>query len=359
MNADVSRPPAVATSTPIAGLLEEDECDKIRAVKAWVVSMLEERSSNGSQSPLSMPSAYWSDFCRYFSYMLALPEEYYGQLRLHTYHLDGDNYQAFYFGDGHSFRRALGYDALVAGLPPQYRLSAPAILGEFGHHFDGALVNKAILRFQKTVRTLYLEGVLPQLEAAGKHSHLLEIGGGYGCLALHVKRLLKNATYWMVDLPETLLFAASYLSLALPEARIHFYDRQNPIPSQGRMADHDFVLLPNYALRRLQGVAFDLALNTASFQEMSADQLDEYLGYLQATAKLLYSSNHDVQDKNAERIDVMGALRQRFHVKEVQPLLPLRTKIRALCYRAAYLLRLGEKPQDRGRYEREYVCIPR
>lgn len=360
MNDDRPRTSGAAVAvTPISGLLGEGECEKIRAVKAWVVSMLEERSLKDGQGYAGMPSHYWSDFCRYFSYMLGLPEESYSQLRLHTYHLDGDNYQDFYFGDAQSFRRAMGYDALVAGLPVKYRLSAPAILGEFGYDFDGSLVNKTLLRFQKTVRTLYREGVLQQLETATERSQLLEIGGGYGCLALHLKRLLPNTTYWMVDLPETLLFAASYLSLALPDARMYFYDAHSPIPPHGRMADYDFILLPNYALRHLQGVTFDLALNTASFQEMSAAQLNEYLDCIRATSKLLYSSNHDVQDKNPERIDVTETLRQRFRLTAVQPLLPLRTRIRALCYHAAYLLRLAEKPQDRGRYEKEYVCIPR
>ncbi len=337
-------------------LLSKNECMKIKKIKSWVVEMIQERALRQIQDNKVLPSEYWSNFCNYFGYMLGLSEEYYGQLRLHTYHLDGDNYQSFYFGDVRYYRMATSYDKLVSVIPSKYRLSAPKILGEFGYDLGGCTVNNTIVRLQRTINTLYLEGVLPNLEATKERQFLLEVGGGYGCLAYQLKRILDNTTYFVVDLPETLLFSASYLSLALPDKRIYLYDSSFPKLLSAELSDYDFILLPNYALSYLTGIKFDLALNIASFQEMTRDQLIEYLDFIRAHSRLLYSMNQPVQDKNPDHINVTDALKERFSMKRIPAPFILRESRRWWIRFAAYLLGLRERLQNEYK---EYVCTPK
>ncbi len=335
-------------------LLDEEQCLKIKTIKSWVLSMVEERALRQRQDNSVLPSEYWTDFCGYFRYMTDLSEEYFGQLRLHTYHLDGETYQSVYFGDAGVFRKRWCYDRLISGIPPRYRLSAPKILGEFGHDLDGYVVNHSILRFQSVINALYSHGVLADLKAREGRKFLLEIGGGYGCLAYQLKRIVDNSTYVIIDLPETLLFSASYLSLALPDKRIYFYDA-SVAKAIGRASDYDFMLLPNYALSCLANNSFDLALNTASFQEMTAEQLNQYLTFIEAHCKLLYSQNERVQPKNEAKIDVTSELAARFLVKTVSAPFILEEKLRSLAYFVAYLLKLRGKPENQ--YE-AYICLP-
>ena len=48
---------------------------------------------------------------------------------------------------------------------------------------------------------------------------VLEIGGGYGALAYWFKSAFPNATYTIIDLPESLLFSRLYLSLTRPDIK--------------------------------------------------------------------------------------------------------------------------------------------
>ena len=336
-------------------LLNEEECSKIRKIKSQVSAMISERAVLEAQKGKLLPSPYWSDFCGFFRYMMGLSEEYYGDLRLHTYHLDSDNYQRFYFGDPAIFRKNTSYDKLISRVPAKYRLGAPRILGEFGYDFDGCTVNGSIVGFQSTVNTLYLQGVLPKLEGKKGRKFLLEIGVGYGCLAYQIKRILDDATYVIVDLPETLLFSASYLSLALPEKNICLYDSALPLVPE-KASSYDFILLPNYLLPQLARMRFDLALNTESFQEMTRAQLTDYLDFIQASCDLLYSKNKRAQEWNRQDIDVTSELSERFILRGSPSPFDAVQMINVMAKSVAYILGLRTKPQKE---REEYICVPK
>ena len=204
--------------------MDEMERTKIKEIKRRVVAMLEERQPLETASGLvESPSKYWSEFCSYFDYMLELPEEYFAKLRLHTYHLTGDNYQTYYFTEPGDSLEAWQWDMLTDGIPPQYILNEPE--GGIGFYLaDDRFVSRDITIYQRTISSLYRRGVLAELSRR-KKSYVLEIGGGYGASAHHFKNICRNVTYIIVDLPETLLFSASYLSLLNPQKKIYVYDR--------------------------------------------------------------------------------------------------------------------------------------
>jgi len=261
------------------------------------------------------PTRYWVFFSQAFQYVRRLPAEEFRNLRLHTYHIDGGNYQQLFFSLPDGFRLAIDY--LQQGLPDRFRLAAPQIAGEYGHSIDGRLINDTTLRWQKLFRSLWLAGELDRLSRQ-KRPVFLEIGGGYGSLAHAILSAFPRALYLIVDLPETLLFSASYLSLVHGPNRIHLLEPGTMISS--RAGDGvSVILIPNFELRSLKSMRFDLSINIQSFQEMSAPQIQTYLEFLSDRSVVLLSCNHDRNHFSDERIDVTRSIRKRFRVKRLPP----------------------------------------
>ncbi len=309
--------------------MRESELLKIRDIKLRVKAMLDERQSLQSRDDGEVvnPSAYWSDFCSYFDYMLGLEEQYYAKVRLHTYHLTTDNYQFYYFaetgvlGGSETFRRNIALEQLSEGLPPTYILNEPD--GGIGFRYDdGRFVSIDIARYQRVVASLYRHHVLSSLpHSENRRASLLEIGGGYGGLAHHLSRIAERSTYVIVDLPETLLFSAAYLMLLNPEKKIYLYgaDDFQEVVENDDWGGYDFILIPNYRLRALEGRKFDFVLNMTSLQEMRVKQAEEYLDFIRAhCAGVFYSWNEDRhQPHNAEMTNLSELLRRRFKLLDI------------------------------------------
>jgi putative sugar O-methyltransferase len=352
--------------------MEEVDRAKIRSIKSKVMAMLKERHSVAeSQGVVASPSQYWSSVCSYFDYMLGLSEEYFAKLRVHTYHLSGDTYQTYLY-DSEDFRHANNLDALTRGIPSAYVLNEPD--GGIGFRYrDGRFVSADSLRFQRIVNTLYRQGILSELSGdRARKCHVLEIGAGYGGLAHQLSNICKNMTYVIVDLPETLLFSASYLSLLNPKKKIYLYDSEDfsRLVESETLASYDFVLLPNYRLHSLSRLRFDLVINIASFQEMRTGQVEEYLDFIQRTCTgFLYSWNQDREPRNEELSNLSSLLKQRFEVTEVSDWQMSRASwnvegrtrvklvLKAVVKKIALAVGLLDRPTRDFPY-REYVCIP-
>ena len=224
----------------LIGSQEETLCEIQRKVRA----MLDERQMSIHDGPSRRPSSYWTDFTSFFDYMRDLSPTSLAKVRLHTYHLTGDNYQTYYFGNRAAFVNFYGEWLATDGLPAEHVLSEP----EDGIGFrldDGRFVSADIARFQRTVSTLSRRGVLGELSRSESSPLVIEIGGGYGGLAVHLSRILKRCRYILVDLPETLVFSASYLVLQAPTKRLYLYDPADRLDAES-LADFDFVLQDAY-----------------------------------------------------------------------------------------------------------------
>jgi hypothetical protein len=100
----------------------------------------------------------------------------------------------------------------------------------------------------------------------------LEIGAGNGNLASFFHHY-DHARVVIVDLPETILYSASYLGSVFPDAKVLL---PNEVGASVQPADFDFVFLTPAQAGRLPEHAFDLVVNCFSMQEMTRAQVAEY-----------------------------------------------------------------------------------
>lgn len=176
------------------------------------------------------------------------------------------------------------------GVAPEHVFSPPLVMGEVGFDVDGRCVNRDTVACQERINLMREFGVFDHL--AGKGAPLiLEIGAGYGGLAWYLKQRFQDATYLIVDLPQSLLFSGCYLAVAVPGVEVQVFSPENRIIPPGSIT-----LIPNHLLPALPRSAVDVAVNTLSFAEMPKDTVIEYAGWLEknlAEDGLLFEQNFD------------------------------------------------------------------
>jgi hypothetical protein len=172
----------------------------------------------------------------------------------------------------------------------------PAICGEVGWYEAGVIVNHDTLAYQERGTLLHRLGIFQFLEdriAERGFARVLEIGGGFGALARHIKQVCPNVAYTICDLPEAFYFSATYLTLTLPAFQSRF------ITSADASVDAlDAIhFIPNYSLpNALAGRQFDLVINTLSMSEMSEYQIGRYGEIISAViggGGMFFEQNHD------------------------------------------------------------------
>jgi hypothetical protein len=178
---------------------------------------------------------------------------------------------------------------------PSHLIPKPqAKLGEVGWLVDGTLVNRDVVAYLERVALMHGCGLLDEL-ATRKKVRILEIGGGYGGLAQHLSKVLPNAEYYICDLPLSLFFSATYLTLlAQNPDKVHLYTGGG---SEALIRnDTGFTLVPNHLFPDLRSQTFDLAINTLSFAEMPAQVVESYAEGLAAMLGedgVLFEQNFD------------------------------------------------------------------
>jgi len=167
-------------------------------------------------------------------------------------------------------------------VPAEYRANPPRIMGEIGWDIDGVLVNHDTYVYQERLNLLYEEGIIGWLRKQVKTVPpnvgvtVLEIGGGYGGLAYHIKKIIPSVNYIICDLPESLLFSAIYLTIAHPEYPYTIYDGKDKRSLHGNSSGFKFI--PNFMFDDLleENIKVDLVINTASLSEMTEQQVRYY-----------------------------------------------------------------------------------
>ena len=172
------------------------------------------------------------------------------------------------------------YLDVCSKLPPEMHISPPVRFGEIGWVIDGKIVTCDTYAYQERIALMFECGAIDQLKvvaAAGRTPRILEIGGGFGGLAYHLKKIVPQAHVVIVDIPESLVFAAAYLSLSIPHDR--FVYMTGASPTTDLMCDEPgCTFVPNFMFDRVvdAGFPFDLAINTLSMSEMGPDQVSYY-----------------------------------------------------------------------------------
>ena len=190
------------------------------------------------------------------------------------------------------------YRLLRNELPEYLRIGPPIKFGEVGWRHDGMVVNYDVAAYWERLLLLYRFGFLnrasPRALRAG--SRVLEIGPGYGALAWYIQEAVPGVSYTVLDLPESLVYAAIYLGVLHPGAtRV--------------LANYEFPTLVQ------DGERFDLVINTLSMSEMSGPQVRSYcegIGSLIGDGGAFFEQNQDnrsVGMLNAQDI-IAGHLQQ-------------------------------------------------
>lgn len=280
-----------------------------------VLEMLEHTPPAGGE-----PSAYWREELTGFDYLLDAPPLVVASLRQHCYHLTG---LRSYEYRRHHRHKSQPFAAKLASLRAIDRsglfMAESPLLGGFGHELDGDLLNVDTLKFYEALIALDRARLLNSLGAsAGEGNVVLEIGAGWGGFAYQVKRLYPRLCHVIVDLPPSLLIAATYLMTAFPQAPVAFADPSSTAPIVDLPAG-GFLFVPHFAWERLQPPRVDLAVNMCSFQEMTTVQVAAYVqGLRDLGARAVYSLNRDRSSHNTELTTVSSILAQTWEVEEIR-----------------------------------------
>jgi hypothetical protein len=179
---------------------------------------------------------------------------------------------------------------VTKGLPRKFIFSPPAMLGEVGHSIGGVIVNSDTCTYQERVNLLVRSGLLDwlrsRIEAVGEVT-ICEIGGGYGALCHWFKEALPEASYTIVDLPESILFSRMYMTLTRPDLRVGCGLKQVKFGVR---------FVPNHLAESLDE-DFDLIINTLSLSEMSEYQVHKYIEIMKKSwlrnGGILFEQNQD------------------------------------------------------------------
>ncbi len=298
-------------------LAESRDYGVYRDVRDYVLRLLGAAEASGG---LARPSSYWQEELAGFDYMLDASPLIVRKLRHHCYHLTGlkvYDYRTHASKALDGFRLRL--EMLRKADPADLLVSEAPDLGGFGHEIGGELFNVDTLKFYEAMIALELGGVLPGLREGGRKT-VLEIGAGWGGFARAFLSKLPDTTYVIVDLPQVLLFSATYLRIMFPDRSV-FLAEPGQIPDPSRYAEYDFVFIPHYMFDAATLPALDLAVNMVSFQEMTGPQVRAYVeGLHKAGTPFLYSLNRPKSAYNPEIDDVTGII-QEFYRPQVIPVL--------------------------------------
>lgn len=111
---------------------------------------------------------------------------------------------------------------------------------------------------------------------------VLLIGDGFGIVGAMLKEAWPDAQIVFIDLGRTLAFQAFYCNRAFPDAR------HGLVMERSDLAGLDFAYCAAEDLRALEGVDFDLAVNVASMQEITASSREKYFDFLRRNLSGLF-----------------------------------------------------------------------
>nr|WP_321397797.1 putative sugar O-methyltransferase [uncultured Desulfobacter sp.] len=176
--------------------------------------------------------------------------------------------------------------ALVDGEASLDEVGMPPIGNPYGYNVDGHMINwNSFVNHGRAFRSL-------RLLSEEEHPVVAEIGGGFGGYAYNLLKKKRKLTYIDFDLPENLLIASYYLSMAYPEKKILIYDSESMNMDIAYLKKYDAVMIPNFMLPKLQDASVDFFINTISFSEMEYETICEYFNQIDRIgAKYFYHEN--------------------------------------------------------------------
>lgn len=282
-------------------------------VRERVFAMLDNEPKTGD----AVPSAYWRTELAGFDYMLDASPLIIQKLRHHTYHLTG--LREYEYRKHHAYKSG-PLEKRLAFLRARdaHNLFVPesSALGGFGYEIGGALVNADTLRFYEILLGLEQANILDEFRNTASRRAVLEIGSGWGGFAHQWKTLFPNTAYVLVDFPEALLFATTYLLYLFPKAHALFVEGGPESPREIIPDIYDFIFVPHFFWDKLRIPNAHLLVNMASFQEMTTVQVEAYLRKArEMKVPYVYSWNRDHSPNNPELTTVSSVMAKYFTVR--------------------------------------------
>lgn len=289
-------------------------------VRSRVMDML---SKDGDGA--TTPSEYWKEEIKGFEYMFDASPLIVNRLREHCYHLTGVHSYVYRGHHAHKKGAFAGKLDSLRKLDPKSELFVPESpeLGGFGHDLNGALVNIDTLKFYESLIAMNKGGLLEPLRNSNDGRKIVvEIGGGWGGFAYQMKTLLPDICYVIIDLPQTLLFSAVYLMTLFPDSRTFIYGDVSSDGMSEDMNSYDFIFLPHYSINEKILPNIDLTINMVSFQEMTDEQILDYVKWSwQGSSPYLYSHNRGRSPHNTQiSSDVDTLIGKGYEPKEIEVL---------------------------------------
>jgi hypothetical protein len=140
------------------------------------------------------------------------------------------------------------------------------------------VLNTDVLRTQIDITNLVKFNLLPRLK------NIVEVGGGYGHLALAILKLFPEINYRIIDYSQQLKIISRYLSY-------NGIETSYGSDSQVQLIDQEKILEP---------VTCDLLVNVNSFCEMPINDILKYVNQKLIKYDVLYSNNRENQFMNSQ-----------------------------------------------------------
>lgn len=251
-------------------------------------------------------SDIWMDMIPYSNFLFDLSVMNLMHIRLYTGFITGRS-PFYHMHKSHRFYQTneeketipmiRNFNYYVKNVPKQYWVSEPKTtkyLNMLGVEYKDCLLNEDVIRYQSCISNLYHSGIFQQFDQCKERPVIVEIGGGYGGLAHQIMNLpLKNRPlYVIIDLPEMLTWSAIYFTINNLSMKPAVVSMDN-LSALEHSYKYDILFVPNYLLDKLELLnGFDLAINMTSFQEMTDEQIDQYMCLVKEQCKgILYSDN--------------------------------------------------------------------
>jgi len=148
---------------------------------------------------------------------------------------------------------------------------------------------------------------------------VVEIGGGYGGLAYFLNKTIENFTYIDFDLPENMALTAYYVMNSFPGKKVLLYGEGEL--TEENINRYDIIIMPNFEIKKLPSQKINLAFNSYSLAEMSAETINVYIPELKrASKKYIFHVNHTVHS-NSLTADEFGIEDEKFKLLSREPAL--------------------------------------
>lgn len=156
---------------------------------------------------------------------------------------------------------------------------------------------------------------------------IVELGAGYGRLAYVCRKMLPDCTYVILDLPEALTCASSWLQRVLPgEVVPYAASRQMPEFTRDTLASRKVWLLGAHQIEALAAGSADVFVNIYSLAEMPPVSIDNYFVHInRVTDGIFFSKQRKLERNRSDQVEIS---RQTY---------PVRDHWRSLFYRTTLL----------------------